>query len=278
MTFTKMSGSGNDFILMDNRKANLPITDLPGFARRLCCRRMSVGADGLILVEESRDDDIDFEWQFFNSDGSLAEMCGNGARCAARFALLEGIAEPHMKFQTLAGVISAEVLGEGGQVKIGMTDPCNLKIDQSIALGNDSVQLSSVNTGVPHVVLLVDDVAAIDVVGLGREIRNHAAFAPVGTNVNFLSPKQDGGFFIRTYERGVEDETLACGTGNVAAAIVATEKLGVSSPVVLTTRSGIDLTISFKKDADGFSHTCLQGDARIIYRAELCEDAWDYQF
>jgi diaminopimelate epimerase len=233
-----------------------------------------VGADGLILVEDLEDEDIDFAWRFYNADGSLAEMCGNGARCVARFALLEGIAGPRMRFQTLAGVISAEVLDD--EVRIGMTDPGDLQLDLTIELADGAMTLSTVNTGVPHAIVMVEDVEIIDVVALGRQIRYHEAFAPAGTNVNFLSPKPNGGFSIRTYERGVEDETLACGTGNVAAAIVAAEKLGAVSPITLTTRSGIDLTISFQKEGPAYTRTFLKGDARIIYRGSMQEGAWRY--
>ena len=207
--FFKMSGSGNDFIVIDNREdrlAAIPIA-VADVAVKVCRRAMSVGADGLILVEDT--DGADFSWRFFNADGSVAEMCGNGARCAARFAYMQGIAGPDMRFETDAGIIFATVLDRG--VRLKMTDPEDLETGVSLTVGQGEMAVSRINTGVPHVVAAVADVNAVDVVGLGREIRYHERFAPAGTNVNFICPIGDNTLAIRTYERGVEDETLACG-------------------------------------------------------------------
>ncbi|GAB6908028.1 Diaminopimelate epimerase [Desulfosarcina cetonica] len=271
LPFFKMSGSGNDFIIIDNREAIVPETRLDELIVGACRRKLSVGADGLILIEDSPR--VDFKWRFFNADGSVAEMCGNGARCAARFALIHGIAGRQMAFDTLAGTIEADVGARS--VKLRMTDPVDLKDGISLDLEGTPVMLAgSINTGVPHVVMLVDDVDTVDVVSIGRRIRRHAYFAPAGTNVNFVALAPGGRIFIRTYERGVEDETLACGTGNVAAALLLAHTQGMTSPVTLTTRSGSDLTIYFEWQGDRFAEVYLEGDARVIYRGELWEEAW----
>jgi diaminopimelate epimerase len=268
--FFKMSGSGNDFIVIDNRNRVVDETDLADFITKVCRRKLSVGADGFILIEET--DAVDFKWQFFNSDGSRAEMCGNGARCAARFAYLNGIAGPSMSFETAAGTVSAQVSDD--LVKVQMPDPAELKMDYTLELKDGSVLISSVNTGVPHVLISVDAIDGVDVVELGREIRRHSVFAPAGTNVNFVSFQKDGQIAIRTYERGVEDETLACGTGAIAAAIVTANKTRMKSPIKVLTRGGEYLTIYFQ-DKDGtYSDVYLEGDARIIYKGRLWEDAW----
>ena len=270
--FYKMSGSGNDFIIIDNRLSPVPWEDLSGFAARVCRRRMSVGADGLILLEDS--DCADFKWHFFNSDGSAAEMCGNGARCAARFALLNGMAGKQMRFETLAGIIGAQVNGES--VKVRMTDPGDLVMADQLDTGRECVTFSSVNTGVPHAVIEVDDLEAVEVVSLGRRIRRHPHFAPAGTNVNFIAPLPHGAWAVRTYERGVEDETLACGTGIVAAALVVAASKSLSSPIQLKSRSGTWLKVHFSRDAGRFKELYLEGDARIIYRGQMNPSAWEY--
>ena len=268
--FFKMSGSGNDFIIIDNRAGIVPEADLQRLIVGSCRRKLSVGADGLLLIEPS--DRVDFRWRFFNADGSVAEMCGNGARCAARFAFLSGIAGRKLAFETLAGVIEAEVGDDA--VKIRMTDPGAIETGIALDLAGRPGVVSRVNTGVPHTVMMVDDIEALDVVALGRLTRHHPAFAPAGTNANFVQVKDDGRIFIRTYERGVEDETLACGTGNVAAALVLAHTRGLASPVRLTTRSGSVLTVHFNATDDGYADVFLEGDARVIYRGELWEEAW----
>jgi diaminopimelate epimerase len=270
IAFYKMSGSGNDFIVIDHRRPLIDGARLPDFIAKVCRRKMSVGADGLILIENAAG--ADFKWQFFNADGSRAEMCGNGARCAARFAYLNGIAGPQMTFETDAGVIAAEVTGE--RVKVRMTEPTALKTGVAIALEAGSCRVDVINTGVPHVVLDAPDLEAVDVVRIGREIRRHAAFAPQGTNVNFAAERPGGGIAVRTYERGVEDETLACGTGSVAAALVTAVRHGRPSPIDVLTRSGIRLSVHFTRRGDRFADVYLEGDARIIYQAELWDDAW----
>jgi diaminopimelate epimerase len=268
--FYKMSGSGNDFIIIDNRKRIVDEVGLMNFVANVCRRKMSVGADGLILIENA--DAVDFKWRFFNSDGSVAEMCGNGARCAARFAYIKGIAGTEMSFETEAGIIHAKVAKD--QVKIKMPDPADLKTDYALELENSTLSVSSVNTGVPHVVVEADNIDDIEVVKLGREIRFHDVFDPAGTNVNFVCLQNDDIVAIRTYERGVEDETLACGTGAIACAIVISYKKKIKSPVKVMTRSKGYLYIYYKVKQDRFYDIFLEGDARIIYKAQLWEEAW----
>ena len=270
ISFTKMSGSGNDFIVIDNRKGEMDGLNLAKFITGVCRRKMSVGADGLMLIESS--DLADFRWQFYNSDGSRAEMCGNGARCAARFAYVNNIAGENLSFETDAGIVNGQVNADRAKVK--MPAPTDLRLDYSIELENGSLAMSSINTGVPHVVIMQDAIEEVDVVGLGREIRNHQIFAPAGTNVNFICQQGPGKLAIRTYERGVEDETLACGTGSIASALISSIKLSWTSPVNLLTRSGESLTIHFTEKNGQFNDVYLEGDARIIYTAELGEEAF----
>jgi len=271
--FYKMSGCGNDFIIIDNRSPVIAEKDLTAFIVGVCRRKMSVGADGIILIENS--DAVDFKWRFYNSDGSLAEMCGNGARCVARFAYLNGITGPDMSFETLAGVVSASV-SETGLVKIKMTNPLNLEMDRQLILKSGKFEVGSVNTGVPHAVMVVDNLDETPVKVMGKEIRFHPDFAPAGTNANFVTVQPDNIVAVRTYERGVEDETLACGTGCVASALITARKFGLASPVTLLTRSGGHLRIYFNLHQDTYSDVYMEGDARLIYRAELCEEAWNY--
>ena len=270
--FYKMSGSGNDFILIDNRRSVVPSEDLAGFAAQVCRRKMSVGADGLILLEASVR--ADFRWRFFNSDGSTAEMCGNGARCAARFAFLHGIAGKKMRFETVAGIIGAQI--QGDQVRIRMTDPCGLVPADELDTGQERIVYSSINTGVPHVVIVVDDLENVDVTSIGRRIRRHPRFAPAGTNVNFVTALADAGWAVRTYERGVEDETLACGTGIAAAALVLAAARSLASPIRLKARSGTWLKVYFVREAENFKELFLEGDARIVYRGQMDPSAWEY--
>lgn len=270
--FYKMSGSGNDFIIIDHRTPLLPPLPAAQFVAKVCRRRMSVGADGLILIEKS--ETVDFKWRFFNSDGSVAEMCGNGARCAARFAFLNGIAPEVLAFETDAGVIQARVTGD--QVRIKMSAPHDLVLNDAVIVAGYPLPISRVNTGVPHVVMEVKDLPRANVKSVGREIRTHEQFAPAGTNVNFVAPLGDDLWGIRTYERGVEDETLACGTGNVAAALVLALRHGIPSPITFKTLSGTCLKVFFQREGERFSEVHLEGDARLIYTGQVGPEAWDY--
>lgn len=273
--FTKMTGSGNDFIIIDNRGLKMDKERGRELALFACRRKVSAGADGLILIEE--DPEADFRWLFFNSDGSEAEMCGNGARCAARFAWLNGIVDKkRLSFRTLAGIIEAEILGE--RVKVRMTQPHGLETDVCIDVEDCPLCLNFINTGVPHVVVFAENethLESCDVFGRGRAIRFHSRFQPAGSNANFAIVHDAHHMAIRTYERGVEAETLACGTGSIAAALVAGAKNLVRSPVDVRTRSGESLVIYFEKstrdDKMEFFGVYLEGDARVVYEAEL----WD---
>jgi len=268
--FYKMSGSGNDFIVIDNRQKILDADRLGDFVRRVCTRKMSAGADGLILIEPSSR--VNFRWRFFNSDGSEAEMCGNGGRCAARFAVLKGIAPPKLSFETLAGIIEAEVSGR--QVKLQLVRPTGLKLNLGVPIEGQTHQLHFINTGVPHAIKLVEDASKVAVQELGKKIRFHPRFQPAGTNANFVQPMDRGHLKLRTYERGVEDETLACGTGAVASALIAAAKGLVDSPVGVETTGGEVLNIHFQQKGDGFERVFLEGDTRLVYEGNLGEEAY----
>jgi len=268
LSFTKMSAAGNDFIIVDNRRGALDAHRGKETAQRLCRRKLSVGADGLILIEASQT--ADFAWRFFNADGSEAEMCGNGGRCAARFAHLNGIAPPLLTFETLAGTVKAEVMGE--VVKLELPLPYNLTADFALELEGEDYRVNSITVGVPHVVLFVEDLPSVAVVELGRKIRFADRFKPAGTNVNFVSIKNDATIAIRTYERGVEDETLACGTGSVASALITSEKRGITSPVSVLTQGGEVLSVHFKKEDQQLKEVFLEGTATLVYEGKLQEE------
>jgi len=270
--FYKMSGSGNDFILVDNRANLIEAAVAPELARNLCRRKVSVGADGLILIEN--DDEVDFSWNFFNADGSKAEMCGNGGRCVARLANILGICDLSLSFRTLAGIIRAEVSGR--RVKLQMTEPRDLRLDLELEVNGQRFHTHFVNTGVPHTVFILDGpeiLAQQEVVGQGRKVRYHSQFAPAGTNVNFVAVLGEQELAIRTYERGVEDETLACGTGATAVALVGAAKGIVRPPVDVQTKSGETLTIYFDNKKGLPQEVYMEGETRVIYQGRLSEEA-----
>jgi len=282
--FVKMTGTGNDFILVDNRQAHIPAELMPLLAKATCCRRRSVGADGLIILNPSDRVDpdrgaVDFYWDFFNADGSSAEMCGNGGRCAARFAFDQGLAGPEMLFDTLAGPIRAWVGqgDDGSLVKLEMVPPKGPYWDLRLEVEGKSYTLDGVNTGVPHAVLLMDDLENAPVRELGRALRFHAHFAPAGTNVNFAAIA-DGGVLLRTYERGVEDETLACGTGATAAALVVGRRAGLAPPVSVKVRSGEILKVYYNPSGDNPGEVFLEGAASYVYSGNLHAEAFNWLF
>ncbi len=270
VAFWKASGSGNDFIIIDNRDLSLNVVDLPEFARRVCRRKVSVGADGLLLVEPSST--ADFRWRFFNADGSAAAMCGNAARCVARFAFENGIAGQTMSFETQAGIIRAEVAGDVAKVRL--TDPSSLKQDIRVHLSGGECGLDCIDTGVPHAVCFVASAEACDVPVTGREIRRHEVFQPEGANANFALVINRHKMRVRTYERGVEDETLACGTGVVASVLAAAGRRFVDSPVDVTVQSGESLRVYFIRQDGDFSEIYLEGKVKIVYQGALFEDAY----
>lgn len=268
--FWKMSGSGNDFIIIDNRNESLDPNNIKGFVKRVCERRTSVGADGLILIIKSKE--YDFAWKFFNPDGNEAEMCGNGGRCAARFAYLMEIAGKDMTFETLAGPIHASV--KGRRVRILMPKVRDFKKDLTIGEIPNAKSIDFINTGVPHVIVIVENIENYPVFEQGQKIRYHNSFHPSGTNASFVTISSSNCLNIRTYERGVEDETLSCGTGAVAAALTASIRGFVSSPVEVKTKGGEILRIDFRKEGPSFKEVYMEGDTSIIYRAQLNPEAY----
>jgi diaminopimelate epimerase len=255
-----MQGSGNDFILIDNRKGVLKGKNLGDLAVSVCDRHYSVGADGLIAIVPSRK--ADFKWRFFNADGSEAEMCGNGSRCVARYAYLKKIAGKNMAFETLAGIIQAHVKHE--RVTVQLTGATGLRMNIAVPLETGHRMGHFINTGVPHLVYLSKDLQNEDVERIGRTTRHHELFKPAGTNVNFIQIQGPHKLQVRTYERGVEGETLACGTGSVAAALVAGSIGAVSSPVEVATWGGEKLKVSYERIEQGFGNIRLEGGAQVI--------------
>ena len=250
ISFTKMHGAGNDFVMIDDRGGQTP-TDRE-FLATLAARRTGIGGEGVILVQQSTKDD--FRMRFFNPDGGEAELCGNGARCVAAFALAIGAAKgPKMTFETLAGRVAAEVVDEG-KVKVRMPDPKDLRDD-------------FVNSGVPHKIVPVSDLAATDVDGEGRRIRYSDEFAPEGTNVDFVAYAPPHDADLRTYERGVEAESGACGTGAVATAVVGVAQHGLSFPVRIKTSSGYTLVVDGTRTPDGrFTDVTLTGPVAKVFK------------
>jgi diaminopimelate epimerase len=263
-----MHGGGNDFVLMDHRERHIPEAEQNRFAQRVCTPKIGVGADGLILIEDS--DRADFRWRFFNADGSEAEMCGNGARCAARFAVMQGIANSRLTFETLAGLIQAEVLNH--QIRVALADVGDFRLNLSIPLEGETLAGHFMKVGVPHVVVPVENLEEVPIRQWGREVRFHQMFQPAGTNVNFIRATGPHVLEIRTYERGVEDETLACGTGAVAAALISARLEKVASPVAVHTRGGEILTASFQWQGEKISEVFLEGEALVVYQGELWLD------
>jgi diaminopimelate epimerase len=271
IAFEKMSGTGNDFVIIDNRTAGIPRGEQQDLARKICRRMFSVGADGLIFIEDSTV--ADFGWNFYNADGSVAEMCGNGSRCAARFAYRHNIAGKKMKLETLAGIIEAEICEEEDIVRVKMTQPFDFRLDISLQIGDEERPVAYVNTGVPHAVIFVheDDVP---VKTWGRMVRFHELFEPKGANANFVKLLPDGKLKVRTYERGIEDETMACGTGAVASALFASILKGIDSPVEVVTSGGDVLTILFDlHDGPVAENIFLQGPTRLICTGNLTAEA-----
>jgi diaminopimelate epimerase len=267
--FWKMNGSGNDFILIDNRTGEIRDEEMAHLVKQICRRRVSVGADGVIFVIPS--DECDFGWRFFNADGGEVEMCGNGGRCVSRFAFLKRITGSEMTFETLAGPVSAEVRGR--MVKVLMPKPGPVRMDLDLAVMSGWTHCDFVNTGVPHVVVGVEDLENHPVVDQGRTLRYHERFSPEGTNADFMARRGPDRLAVRTYERGVEDETLACGTGAIAAALTALKRNMVSAPVSIETRGGEVLKIHVQKGPDGLDAVWLEGNTAIAYQGVLHEEA-----
>ncbi len=265
-TFTKMNGAGNDFVLLDNRDGRAAL-DASAIAR-ICDRHRGIGADGVLMVEPAQNAGADFRMRYYNSDGGEAEMCGNGARCFARFAgRLIGRALDSIRFETPAGVIGAHF--EGERVRIAMTPPRGLRLRETIEAHGQQWTVHSVDTGVPHAVIFVDEPGDVDVAAIGAALRYHPHFSPRGTNVNFAGIAAPGRLILRTYERGVEAETLACGTGAVATGLIYSALHGVEGPVDIAVRGGEDLRIGFTRAGDGFADVTLSGPADFVFTGDI---------
>ena len=263
--FFKMNGAGNDFVVIDNRDLSISLDR--DEIEYLCDRHRGVGADGLLAVEPA-EKGADFKFRYYNADGGEAEMCGNGARCFGRFtsALFEETPD-QVTFETIAGTLAAEIVEDN--IRIAMSDPKDLTMDSGATVEGLGT-LHFVNTGVPHVVVFVDDLAATDVVKHGAAVRYHEKFSPSGTNANFATVLEPGHISIRTYERGVEDETLACGTGMVASALMHHLLSGAESPIKVDVKGGDTLEIGFEKSGDSiFSKVTLTGPADFVFEGDI---------
>ena len=279
ISFTKMSGAGNDFIVID-KSLNPGISFANGVINRLCDRRNGIGADGVILISSSNG--YDFAMDYYNADGSTGTLCGNGARCSILFAGNSGkLKGKNVRFVSNDIEYSGEFL-DNGLIKFNLNQPKDIRKDIIVKSMGSNIPASYVHTGSPHVVILFDDILEklndkmseklfdkFPVVQIGREIRNLPEFAPGGTNVNFINIVDNKDIYIRTYERGVEDETLACGTGSVAAAVISNLKFGIKSPVALITRGKEKLIVDFKIDKENFIDLSLTGPAKEIYKGEI---------
>lgn len=251
--FYKYQATGNDFVVMDNRDGKLSLTKEQ--IEKICDRRFGVGADGLMLIEKHAS--LNFNVEYYNSDGSQS-LCGNGSRAAVHFASKLGLVNGKSTFNAYDGAHSAELLSTG-IIRLKMNDVAEVK-----TIGNDYF----LNTGSPHYIRFVDNVHEYPVVEEGRKIRYSEAFKPGGTNVNFVEKLSDNTIYVRTYERGVEDETLSCGTG-VTAAAIATSLKGYTSPVNIKVKGG-DLLVEFKSGQSGtFTEVFLVGPAKMVFEGDL---------
>ncbi|MGH7981575.1 MAG: diaminopimelate epimerase [Candidatus Udaeobacter sp.] len=264
LRFTKMNGAGNDFILIDNRAGDVHL-DRSQIAH-LCDRHRGIGADGILLLEKPANH-ADFRMRYFNADGGEAEMCGNGARCFARFANKVAEAQKRISFETPSGVISAELVGD--LVTLQMTEPTDLRLDIELLVANENKTVHFINSGVPHVVVLVPRIDDVDVRREGSAIRYHKMFSPKGANVNFIEKRGPKKIAVRTYERGVEDETLACGTGIVASALIFAATENTNGPIIVIARGGDELQVGFEKSDNGFRDVTLTGPTEFVFEGMI---------
>ena len=261
--FYKMVATGNDFVVVDNRKKIIP--NPVSLAQKVCNRHNGVGADGLLLLENSKK--ADYKMRILNSDGSEAEACGNGFRCIALLAHEEFKFPRKQRFESLAGLIRADI--QGSRVRVGLMEPRDFTGREKIQLNGRSLHYYFVRVGVPHVVIFVEGLAKLPVAELGREIRYHSRFVPAGTNVNFVELNGSNSIHVETYERGVETNTLACGTGSTASAIVSSLAGYVKPPVKVKTRGGEILTIDFEKKGEKIQNVSLEGEAHLVFEGTL---------
>ena len=260
LRFTKMNGAGNDFVLLDNRAGDLALTREQ--IARLCDRHRGVGADGVLVLERPTNG-ADFRMRYYNADGGEAEMCGNGARCFARYADRTAGPLEKVSFETPVGVIGAELIGQ--LVTLQMSQPNDLRLGLEVPVDREKIRAHYVDSGVPHVVVPVERIEEVDVRSLGAALRHHPMFAPRGANANFSEQRGPRKIAIRTYERGVEDETLACGTGVVASAIIFAATENVSGPIDVLVRGGDTLQVDFNRDGDTFTDVTLTGPADFVF-------------
>jgi diaminopimelate epimerase len=274
LPFAKLSGGGNDFVVVDNRTS--AVSDPAALALRICTRGLSVGADGLILVEDSSS--ADFRMIYYNSDGSRADFCANGTRCAARFAHMSRIAPSPMTIETDAGLVGAIVDAEG-EVTLSLASPRNFRPRRALRVANGMmIEGSSILVGVPHYVIFLRDLLwEQDIDALGREIRHHPDLhTDGGANVNFVRVVDEQRLEVRTWERGVEAETMACGSGVVASTAVAALFRRVSSPLSVRVRSGIVYRVEFAVETRAgepmIDRIRLRGDSRHVFRSALTDE------
>jgi diaminopimelate epimerase len=263
--FVKMNGAGNDFILMDNRAGKIRLSTEQ--IVRLCNRQRGIGADGLFLLKPNTSGKAEWSWDFYNSDGSTADMCGNGARCFARFVQSVAGVQTRTSFETGAGVIKAEFQSE--RVTVNLTTPHSLKLNEVVPAAGAKLTVHTLNTGVPHAVIFVPDADQAMVQQLGAEIRYHEHFKPKGTNVNFVQVLGANYIRVRTYERGVEAETLACGTGVTASALVSSRVHKFTSPVKVQVQGSDILEVSWTEAGDGFTDVALNGPADFVFKGTI---------
>jgi diaminopimelate epimerase len=261
--YWKYEGAGNDFVALDARDG-LPELET-ALIREVCDRRLGIGADGVLVIEPAAESGIHFRMVYYNADGSRGEMCGNGARCIAAFALLRGAAPASMRFLTDAGTYSAQVREDA--ISVAFPDIRETVVEKRAITEGRAWEGDYLPVGVPHFVTWVNDLDRVDVARIGRALRHHEAFAPRGTNVNFAQILGPASLRLRTYERGVEAETLACGTGSVATALTYALRQGVLGPhrISLLTASGQLLGVSFVLDDSGATDVSLHGPARLVH-------------
>ena len=261
IAFTKMHGAGNDFVMIENLDGRIELSSEQ--VARLCDRRFGIGSDGLILLNPPTGEGTDATMIYYNADGGRVDMCGNGARCFTSFALDYGVGDGQsVAFHTDAGPMTASA--QGGEFTIRMTPVHSLELGQTLETAHGSYDYDFMNTGVEHVVVFSENVDAIDIVPEGSAIRYHERF-PAGTNANFAEIQEDGIIKVRTYERGVEDETLACGTGVTAVAIAANLTKEQSTPISVLVHGGDTLKVDFQHEGDSISDITLTGPAQVVY-------------
>lgn len=267
--FVKMHGAGNDFVVIDRRALDALRSDdsaVAAFVRAVCDRRQGVGADGVLFLDAADGDGIDFRMRYYNRDGGEADLCGNGGRCLAAFAAARGLGlGGHVRFASAAGVHDATV-GPMGQVELGLGDVAAPQLGQRFTTAGGAVVGARVTVGVPHLVIEVEDVDRVDLAAFAPALRAHPDLGPPGANVDVVTVTGPSSARLRTFERGVEGETLACGTGAVATAAALVAAGRVTAPVALTVASGDVLTVSFAgADGNGFHGATLSGPVHVSF-------------